>query len=149
MARGARRPDAWIAATKADPPSRSQQRAAKAAVDEVAKIESIAQSQFVRDIVPLHRVALDAAWLAWNNGTVVRLAQAAYDNRILPGGTLDNDLLAILADALEEAGCPDMDILGHLRGPGPHVRGCWLVDLILSKEKKKGRDSMLRRKSTA
>jgi hypothetical protein len=39
-----------------------------------------------------------------------------------------------LADALEEAGCADADLLGHLRGPGPHARGCWAVDLLLEKE---------------
>jgi hypothetical protein len=42
--------------------------------------------------------------------------------------------LPILADALEEAGCTDETILGHLRGPGPHTRGCWAVDLVLRKE---------------
>jgi hypothetical protein len=64
---------------------------------------------------------------------VLALAQAAYDNRQLPDGTLEPDRLAVLADALEEAGCTDADILGHLRGPGPHVRGCWPVDLLLVK----------------
>jgi hypothetical protein len=44
------------------------------------------------------------------------------------------DRLPILADALEEAGCTDADILAHCRGPGPHVRGCWVVDLLLGKE---------------
>jgi hypothetical protein len=44
------------------------------------------------------------------------------------------DRLPVLADALEEAGCTDADILSHLRGPGPHVRGCWVVDLLLGKE---------------
>ena len=44
---------------------------------------------------------------------------------------LDPDRLAVLADALEEAGCENEDILQHLRGPGPHVRGCWVVDLVL------------------
>jgi hypothetical protein len=42
--------------------------------------------------------------------------------------------LPILVDALEEAGCANVDILGHCRGPGPHARGCWVVDLILGKE---------------
>jgi hypothetical protein len=42
--------------------------------------------------------------------------------------------MPILADALEEAGCTDAAILGHCRGPGPHVRGCWVVDLLLGKE---------------
>jgi hypothetical protein len=65
---------------------------------------------------------------------VVALAQAAYDERELPAGTLDLARLAVLADALEEAGCTAQTILDHLRGPGPHVRGCWAVDLILGKE---------------
>ncbi|HKB40626.1 MAG TPA: hypothetical protein VKD72_29640, partial [Gemmataceae bacterium] len=42
--------------------------------------------------------------------------------------------LAVLADALEDAGCSDADLLSHLRGSGPHVRGCWAVDLILGKQ---------------
>jgi hypothetical protein len=41
--------------------------------------------------------------------------------------------MGILADALEEAGCTDADILGHCRAEGEHVRGCWLVDLLLGK----------------
>jgi hypothetical protein len=61
------------------------------------------------------------------------MAQTAYDERILPAGTLDPDRLAVLADALEDAGCDNADILSHLRGPGPHVRGCWVVDLLLGK----------------
>jgi len=42
--------------------------------------------------------------------------------------------LPILADALEEAGCDDVDVLAHLRGPGPHARGCWALDLVLGRE---------------
>jgi hypothetical protein len=61
------------------------------------------------------------------------IAQAAYDERALPAGTLDPVRLQILADALEDAGCTDANLLGHLRGPGPHVRGCWALDLILGK----------------
>ena len=41
--------------------------------------------------------------------------------------------MPILGDALEEAGCADEALLAHCRGPGPHVRGCWAVDLILGK----------------
>jgi hypothetical protein len=70
---------------------------------------------------------VDPSWPAWNGGTVPRLAQAVYDGR-------EFDRLPVLADALEDAGCSDPDLLGHLRGPGPHVRGCWAVDLILGKE---------------
>jgi hypothetical protein len=76
---------------------------------------------------------LESSLLAQNDYRIMRLAQAAYDNRILPAGTLDPARLAILADALEEAGCDNADILSHLRGPGPHVRGCWPVDLLLQK----------------
>jgi hypothetical protein len=64
--------------------------------------------------------------LAWNDGTVVRLAQTIYDQRAF-------DRLPILADALEEAGCTDPEILSHCRGSGLHVRGCWVVDLLLGK----------------
>jgi hypothetical protein len=77
--------------------------------------------------------ALDPAWLAWHDGAVTRLARAAYEDRRLPEGTLDPARLAVLADALEDAGCTDTALLGHLRGQGPHVRGCWAVDLLLGK----------------
>jgi hypothetical protein len=82
---------------------------------------------------PFRPAAVDLAWLRWRDGLVVRLAQAAYQERRLPAGTLDKDRLAVLADALEEAGCEDVQILGHLRSGGDHVRGCWAVDLLLSK----------------
>jgi hypothetical protein len=51
----------------------------------------------------------------------------------MPEGTLDDGRLAVLADDLEEAGCTGVGILRHLRGPGPHVRGCCPVDLCLGK----------------
>jgi hypothetical protein len=44
------------------------------------------------------------------------------------------DRLPILADALQDGGCVNADILTHCRGDGPHVRGCWVVDLVLGKE---------------
>jgi hypothetical protein len=71
---------------------------------------------------------------AWQTPTILALAQAAYDNRTLPAGGLDPARLAVLADALEEAGCDNADILSHLRSPGPHVRGCHALDLLLGKE---------------
>ena len=70
----------------------------------------------------------------WLSPQVISLAQAAYDERTLPSGELDPARLAVLSDALEEAGCADADLLGHLRSLGPHVRGCWVVDLVLGKE---------------
>jgi hypothetical protein len=62
----------------------------------------------------------------WDGG-VGHLARSIYDERAF-------DRLSLLADVLEDAGCTDADLLGHLRGPGPHVRGCWAVDLVLGKE---------------
>jgi hypothetical protein len=66
--------------------------------------------------------------------TVLTLGSAAYQERYLPSGELDIAHLAILADALEEGGCQDADILAHLRSSGVHVRGCWALDLLLGKE---------------
>lgn len=63
----------------------------------------------------------------WLTPTVRAIAQAAYDDR-------DWAALPVLADALEDAGCTSADLLEHLRGGGSHVRGCWVLDLILGKE---------------
>jgi len=69
-------------------------------------------------------VAIPPAILRWNDGTAVAIAKAIYDERAF-------DRLPILADALEDAGCTDADILNHCRLPGEHVRGCWVLDLLL------------------
>jgi hypothetical protein len=100
-----------------------------------AAAEAAEHAGLLRDVVgnPFRPVAVDPTWLAWQGGTVTSLAQAAYDERRLPSGHLDTVRLAVLADALEEAGCVEADLLGHLRRPGPHVRGCWPVDLLLAK----------------
>jgi hypothetical protein len=92
----------------------------------------LAQCDLLRDLFgnPFRPATCDPTW---RTPTAVDLAQAAYDERILPAGTLDPALLAVLADALEEAGCSDRAMLSHLREPGPHVRGCWVVDLILNR----------------
>jgi hypothetical protein len=90
----------------------------------VAK-EKRSQADFLRDIFgnPFQHVTLATAW---RTPQVVALAQGIYDDRAF-------DRLPSLAEALEQAGCRDADLLAHCRGPGPHVRGCWLVDLILGK----------------
>jgi hypothetical protein len=80
---------------------------------------------------PLHAVTLAPAW---RSAVVEDLATAAYGNPQESVGNLDTDALAVLSDALEEAGCTDTNILEHLRSPGPHVRGCWALDLILDKQ---------------
>ena len=69
------------------------------------------------------RSILDHAWLT---PTVQSIAAAIYEDRAF-------DRLPILADALEEAGCTDADVLLHCRVPAEHVRGCWVVDLVLGK----------------
>jgi hypothetical protein len=91
--------------------------------------EERSQAELLRDIFGnfFRPVVLDPAWMAWNGGTVKKLAQAIYDDRAF-------DQLPILADALEEAACKDATILKHLREPGPHCLGCWAVSLVLGKE---------------
>ena len=63
----------------------------------------------------------------WRTPTAVALARGMYDSR-------DFGAMPILADALQDAGCDSGNVLEHCRGPGPHVRGCWVVDLVLGKE---------------
>jgi hypothetical protein len=69
---------------------------------------------------------LPTEWLTWNGGCVRSLAESIYQEHAF-------DRMPILADALEEAGCTDAELLDHCRGPGPHTRGCWVVDWILGK----------------
>ncbi len=80
----------------------------------------------LRDVIgnPFRPLTADPAWLT---ATVRALAEGIYADRAF-------DRMPILADALEDAGCDNADILAHCRGPGPHVRGCWVVDLILGKQ---------------
>jgi len=83
------------------------------------------QSSLLRDIFnPFRTVTVAPSWLT---STVVALARQIYDSR-------DFSAMPILADALQDAGCDNEAILDHCRGPGPHVRGCWVVDLLLGKE---------------
>jgi hypothetical protein len=93
--------------------------------------ESLALAGLVRDVFgnPCRPTSIDPPWRTPATGS---LAQAAYDERILPGGELDPRRLVVLADALEEAGA-GAELLAHLRGPGPHVRGCWVVDLLAAR----------------
>lgn len=72
---------------------------------------------------PFQPVVLDSPW---KSSTVMGLARQIYD-------TKDFTPTPILADALQDAGCDNGHILNHLRGPGPHVRGCFVIDLILGK----------------
>ena len=100
--------------------------AAYAAEENGAKSEGGKQAALLREIFgnPFRPIAPDPAWLTSN---VVELARAIYDERAF-------DRLPILADALMDEGCDSEAILSHCRSPGPHVRGCWVVDLLLGKE---------------
>jgi hypothetical protein len=83
------------------------------------------QAGILRDVFgnSFRPVTLDPAW---RTSTVVALARGMYESR-------DFGAMPILADALQDAGCDSADVLGHCRGPGPHVRGCWVADLVLGK----------------
>ncbi|HEY1192447.1 MAG TPA: hypothetical protein VGE74_32790 [Gemmata sp.] len=87
--------------------------------------EELAQTELLRDIFgnPFRPVTFLPEW---RTGTAVALALQVYESR-------DFSAMPILADALQDAGCDSADILDHCRGPGPHVRGCWVVDLVLGK----------------
>jgi hypothetical protein len=74
---------------------------------------------------PFRPVVFDAAW---RTDTAVLLARQMYESR-------EFSAMPILADALQDAGCDNTDVLSHCRDANaPHVRGCWVVDLVLGKE---------------
>lgn len=85
------------------------------------------QVGIIRDVFgnPYRPRAANPLWARWAGGEIVRLARGIYDVR-------DFEQMPILADALEEAGA-DAAVLEHLRGSGPHARGCWVLDLVLDK----------------
>jgi hypothetical protein len=93
--------------------------------------ETEQQAELIREIFfkPLlrQRPKIEPAWRMADDGATVKLAEAIYAERAF-------DRMPILADALEDAGCTHADVLGHCRGPGTHVRGCWVLDLLLGKE---------------
>jgi hypothetical protein len=95
--------------------------------DQVRQVEGPAVAAILRDIIPKplarQRIRAQRSWLT---ATVLQLAEWIYQERAF-------DTMPILADALEDAGCTNADILQHLRSPGPHVLGCWPLDLVLGK----------------
>jgi hypothetical protein len=103
-------------------------RSPRMAASDIARAMSddSAVPTLLRDVIgnPFRPVTVDPAWLM---STVRALAAVIYADRAF-------DRLPILADAIEDAGCDSADILAHCRGDGPHVRGCWVVDLLLGKE---------------
>lgn len=93
------------------------------------RTEEAAHCALLRDVYgnPFHTAALPPPVLAWNDAAVVRLARRIYDDQSFGD-------LPVLADALEEAGCADPEVLAHCRSGGDHVRGCWVVDALLRRE---------------
>jgi hypothetical protein len=92
-------------------------------VSSCSKTDSSFKAVFLRDIFgnPFRPVTFDPEWRTSN---VVSLAKSMYESR-------DFAAMPILSDALQDAGCDHADILDHCRGSGPHVRGCWVVDVAL------------------
>jgi hypothetical protein len=118
----ASQPTAWPTEVASSSANATSQRVGEGAI----------QADLLRDIfgpLPFRPVTLFPSVRTWNDGCVVKLATAIY---------LDRDFspvrMGVLADALEEAGVTDDEVLAHLRSPGLHCRGCWLVDLLMGRE---------------
>jgi hypothetical protein len=115
------------AATEANAPSAARAR-------DVESAEQCRLLQCVFGPLPFREAKIDPSLLTKHDALVTMLARAAYENRSLPAGTLDAARLLVLADALEEAGLTDAEVLTHLRSGGPHVRGCWTIDAVLGQQ---------------
>jgi hypothetical protein len=105
----------------------SRWAATKATLPSQQASERHSQAALLRDIfgpLPFRAVPMNTSW---PTPDVVALAQSMYDSR-------DFSQMQALTELLEVAGCGDREILGHCRGAGDHVRGCWLLDLLLGKE---------------
>jgi hypothetical protein len=126
MAREAAGGGAWAAAWKVVPLAR---RALHLCGGGSAHDEGVHQADLLRHIIgnPFRSIGVDPTWVWWGNRAVEGIARTIYDDRCFED-------MPILADALEEAGCDNTDILTHCRQPGEHLRGCWVIDLILGKE---------------
>jgi hypothetical protein len=125
-----------FAALPPDSPRQNAHRGATCAPGYVAsRAEYAAQCALLRDVFgnPFRTPpAVGPRVLAWSGGTIAKLTQGIYQE-----GAFDR--LTVLADALEDAGCKDPEILAHCRGPGPHARGCWVVDLLFGKPRRVAR----------
>jgi hypothetical protein len=105
------------------------QRIEQAVRDGLETCETVWQARLVREIFgnPFRVRQFDPAWRHAQGGAVLNIATAIYQERTWAE-------MPILADALEDAGCDDRVLLDHLHSPAPHVRGCWVLDLILGRE---------------
>jgi hypothetical protein len=104
---------------------------ARAAAARAVAAERQAQAALLRDILGNPFVPppqINPTWLSWNGGTIKKLASTLYAE-----GAFTPERLGVVADALFDAGCCDERILGHLRSPGPHAKGCFVLDALLGK----------------
>jgi hypothetical protein len=99
---------------------------AAAPVEPIRRLASLDAVDLMREIFgnPFRPATLDPNWLTWKESVVPRMAQVIYRKRCFRN-------VPLLADALEEAGCGDAELLAHCREPVEHVRGCWVVDALL------------------
>jgi hypothetical protein len=111
------------------PTERSANRRAQEALDRrrrrATDAERESQAGLLRDIIgdPFRPTVFDPVW---RTEAVVGLARGMYESR-------DFSAMSVLADALEDAGCTNAGVLAHCRGAGPHVRGCFVLDAVLTK----------------
>ncbi len=113
--------EAWSAACRQSGMGHDEQ--------DVRDAVNAAQCRLLRCIfgpLPFHPVTIDPSWLTWHDGLLVSMARQMYESR-------DFTDMPILADALEEVGCDNPDILAHCRSGGEHARGCWVIDALLGK----------------
>jgi hypothetical protein len=110
----------------APPPWDSADQSRLAMFQNAEAVERRALAELVREVFgnPFRPLTFTPQW---RTDTVVGLARQIYESR-------DFSAMPILADALQDTGCDNEEILDHCRGSGPHVRGCWVVDLVLGKE---------------
>jgi hypothetical protein len=116
---------AWCARAHANPGREHGEQAWNA----ICNVEWKVECGLIRDVFgnPFRPACVAPTWLRWNDGTVHKIAQDIYDK-----AHFEN--LPILGNALLDAGCDDETILTHCREPGSHIRGCWVVDLLLGKK---------------
>ena len=116
---------AWLTAQQLLPGLTPERAAVIWAGDGARFVPGPDQAADLRDIIgnPFRPAPFDPRW---RTAPALALAGTMYEAR-------DFAPMPILADALDEAGCDNADILAHCRSAGPHVRGCWVVDLILGK----------------
>lgn len=118
----------WFAAFSYKHPSEDEERRSP----EVLR-ERGAQLHLLRDIFLEPSVKLESNQGVLTDPTLRLLAQDIYENRILPVGNFEHAMIVKLRDRLTALNCTEPAVLTHLESPHPHVRGCWVVDLILGK----------------